>query len=285
MYVTAHGILTDQAGKVLLHRINPTTAGIVSCPLEAGKLPGVALTLAFRESTGLIIQPVRLTGLYHRREKVTGHLSLVYRCIVRGGELASPDGSPIAGFFDLRDLPPGTTAESRRFLTDACQHTGGPPVLNSLDEGVAGLWRRLVMSPPARDTNQDDWSITSCLVLVDENERVTWVPAQPEASYQLPTVTANPAEAPWAAVEQFREEISKKDYAPVELRKLQIAPERPTMKLVFYSRVVETKPYADTEFLALRDIDPNDNRFITSDLALAREVIGLTGPVVETIES
>jgi hypothetical protein len=283
MYVTAHGILTDQTGKVLLQRINPTTAGIVSCPLEAGKLPGVALTQAFRESTGLIIQPVRLTGLYHRREKVTGHLSLVYRCIMRGGELASQDGAPIAGFFDLRDLPPGTTAESRRFLTDACQHTGGPPALNNLVGGLAGLWHRLVKSPPATDAKQDDWSITSCLVLVDKNERVAWVPAG--ALYQLPTVTANPAEAPWAAMEQFREEISKKDYTPIELRKIRITPERPAMKLVFYSQIVEKMPYSETEFLALRDIDPNDNRFATSDLILAGEVIGLTGPVIERLDS
>ena len=57
------GILTDYEGRVLLRKGDKNTLIPIYRSLEAGELPTATLDRAFREDTGLIIMPVRLTGV------------------------------------------------------------------------------------------------------------------------------------------------------------------------------------------------------------------------------
>lgn len=86
--VSVSGVISDHDGRALLvqrrdnHRWEPP-GGV----LELGESIQGGLRREVREETGLIVEPVVLTGVYKNMTRAI--VALVFRCIVSGGELAT----------------------------------------------------------------------------------------------------------------------------------------------------------------------------------------------------
>jgi len=234
MRVTAAGFLTDHKSRVLLQQIDAATLMPIRCSLEPGVLPADTLARAFREQTGLYVMPVRLTGLYYdgRNDEV----SFCFRCTMRGGDLAIPEGQPPAGFFDGQPLPRGLAAAYRWPADDALHHEGGPACLLSIEESWGArlgrrLSRRTRAAPPALE-----WAVTVAVVAsvaVGFGGAVAWVRARPDEPWRLPAGRVAPGEAPWQTLRRLLSPLLRWYEGSEDLSGVYLAAGRPALTLVF----------------------------------------------------
>jgi hypothetical protein len=275
MYISVHGILIDQAGKVLFYQTGPTTVGIVSCPAEPGILPAEALAQAFRASTGLIVYPVRITGLYHSQEKESSRLSLVYRCIRRGGAVSETESGPVAGFFDPNSLPPGIDAETSRYLEHALGHEGGPPNMESLGPGLWERWGRYFGKQPNLRSGGPDWSATVCLLLDAGGGEVVWRRSKEGDKWQLPSAVVDMNEAPWETAARLGHRFGlSSDATPFNLRMIQIDSGYPSVNLAFSGRLTGQFPRTlDSNKNTLRIPGETGDDFASTDVARVTQTL------------
>jgi hypothetical protein len=282
MYIHVYGILTDQAGRVLLYQTGPNTLGIVGCPAEPGILPAEALTKEFRRSTGLIVLPVRLTGLYFVRDHDPGRLSLVYRCIRRGGEISKVDGGPVAGFFPPNSLPPGLGVEVSRYLEDGLRHDGKAPHAETLSFGLKGRLERIFGSQKSRPAGEPDWSVTVYLLLETGDGKIVWVRTEEGESWRVPSAVVAPNEPPWEIAKNLGRRFGLSGNAtPLELRMIQVKPTHPDVDLFFSSRLTHQLPHRlDSNVNTSRIQSETGDGFAVSDVARAKHIFSTPEAVI-----
>lgn len=224
MRVTLAGFLSDHLGRVLLQRATERSLEPVACPLEPGQEPAKTLADAFRAATGLFVLPVRLVGVYDAGGDA---LTLSYRCALRGGELAPPDGQPPAGFFETQPPPRGLSGAHARQLDDALHHAGGP----AMTARLAGprWWRR---ARPAAEGDAVEWTIGVRLLLADAHGRVAWTKFGGDALWRLPLSAARAGQAPWEAAVSYQSALSL-GHSPLALRRIVLSAAGPSVAFVF----------------------------------------------------
>ena len=227
MRITIVGFLTDHKSRVLLRQTIATSLAPISHSLAIGQLPTDTLVNAFRADTGLIVMPVRLVGVYHSQDAGNG-LSLTYRCIQRGGALATPHGGPTAGYFDSTPPPNGLGDHHRRQLADAVQHAGGPPRLAEQTTTLGARLRRRVGRRAATDAGPE-WAATARLVVVGEGG-VHWV-RDAAGRWRLPGAPVAAGDTPWAAARRVCPGAAAGD--ALALRLIQMAGASPALSFVF----------------------------------------------------
>jgi len=214
MQVATNGIVTNEYNQVLLIRRNDTrTMAPPGGSVDEGELPIDNVTREVREETGLIVMPVRLVGLYFWDTKSRGMLTFVFRCIQRGGELATSEESPVVGFYPASPLPNPMIDFHRKRLESAFKHLGGPPVWGTHETS----WRlrlgrlfvfnvvyrylnlkRFVLRQP-RYQPPTVWQVHAYGVCQNDQGQVLWVKRQGEELWGLPHGRSDDQqlEAPW----------------------------------------------------------------------------------------
>ncbi len=193
-------------------------------PLETGRRPGDALAHLVRTQTGLVVWPVRLTGLYYR----VGALTFCWRCTMRGGDLPPPEGQPPAGFFDTTPLPAGLPSPWRRRVDEALHHPGGPPVLRAETDPAARFGRLLGRAP----AGARPWEVAVAVWAEIEPGHGLWRRGA-AGLLGLPRATVT-AEAPWTTAERLLRALAPgAQWAEPRLALTQVAGDRPAMTLVF----------------------------------------------------
>lgn len=226
MKIIISGILTDFKGRIFLQQDSPTSLAVLHHRLAVGTTPVDVLDQAFRQETGLIVMPVRVTGLFYDAGVPGGELTFCFRCTMRGGELAVPDGGLPAGFFDCPPLPEGLSSKFRQQVENGLHHSGGPPTLETTASNVgrrlAGLFGR---GKPA--DNGESWRAAVRLVDEPAGNGVDFAIANPdEESTSTPIADGEP---PWVAARR----LAGAGHQAVELRRVEIEADRPILILDF----------------------------------------------------
>lgn len=203
MQLEAKGILIDHTSKVLLAQ--PAAAqGLVipGAPLEAGVLPDTSLASAFRDGTGLVVLPVRLTSLAFNRQDKIDTLSLYFRCIMRGGNLEAAAPYAQAGFFDPQPLPRALSISERVQIEGALRHPGGVPYWSRSPRNAAsvllGLFERQQDTPGG-----SEWTAHARLVARDAAGSVLMTTGDGPSAGRLPDMPVAPGDAPWETADHL----------------------------------------------------------------------------------
>lgn len=226
MKITISGILTDFKGRIFLQQDSPTSLAVLHHRLAVGTTPVDVLDQAFRQETGLIIMPVRMTGVFYDGSVPGGELIFCFRCTMRGGELAVPDGGLPAGFFDCPPLPEGLSSKFRQQVENGLHHPGGPPTLETVASSVgrrlAGLFGR---GKPADDS--EPWRVAVRLTDQPVGNGVEF--ALDNEDEMHPATPVAGGEPPWAAARR----LAGAGHQAVELRRVEIGADRPILILDF----------------------------------------------------
>lgn len=229
MQLTVNGFLTDYQSRVLLQKADEQSLAPVGRAIATGILPAQTLARAFREETGLIVMPVRLTGLYYSG-RGDGRLVFCFRCTMRGGDLVVPDGQPAAGFFDCTPLPAGLSTSHRQQLDEALHHAGGPPSMAQEATGI-GAWLGRLVGRAERASESIHWDVSVQNSDATEEAMVEWslVDSLPEQATLVES-----GEAPWETAERpLGASRPKADKPLVRLVRVEVASGRSAMTLVF----------------------------------------------------
>lgn len=125
--VSVSGVLTDQHGRALLvqrrdnHHWEPP-GGV----LELGESIQDGLRREVREETGLIVEPVALTGVYKNMARAI--VALVFRCTVTGGELAINAEAAAFHWATLAEVPELAAEAYAVRIIDALADEPGPVI-------------------------------------------------------------------------------------------------------------------------------------------------------------
>lgn len=217
MIISATGIVVDHYGDVLLIQRNDTrTLAPPGGAADIGELPPETAVREVREETGLIVMAVRLVGLYYLPFQPRPFLTLVFRCIMRGGEIQTSEESPQAGFFKTNPLPKTMLAMHAQRVQRSIRHEGGPPywgtnplstrmrlgnlLLNHLIYPWLHFRRRRaglpVYEPPP------SWQTQAYTILRNEKGDVLWLKDQESHVWRLPGGAAAHEEPPWTTAER-----------------------------------------------------------------------------------
>jgi ADP-ribose pyrophosphatase YjhB (NUDIX family) len=113
----ASAIVVDEAGRIALHRRTDNDLwALPSGTMEIGESIGQTAVREVREEIGLVVEPVRLVGVYSDPEHVFAYddgevrqeFNVCIACRVVGGELAAGDEAREVGWFtpeEIDDLP------------------------------------------------------------------------------------------------------------------------------------------------------------------------------------
>ncbi len=222
MQFVVYGLLTDYQNRILLQKVTDESLAPVGRAVEPGTLPAETLARAFREETGLIVLPVRTTGVYYSG-RGDGRLVLFFRCTMRGGDLRVPDGSSPAGFFDSAILPKGLSAAHRQQIDDALHHAGGPPWLGR-EAGGVGAWLGRLMGRSEAAAGGPAWDVAVRLGAAGESDEVAMAVVDGNGD----ATRVMPGDAPWEAAARLAGTARN-----VRLIGVEIAATRPSLTLVF----------------------------------------------------
>ena len=261
------GVLSDYKGRVLLQQSDNRTLIPIHRRLEPGVLPADTLARAFREDTTLTVLPVRLTGLHYRAEPAGGELAFYFRCIMRGGDLAPPDGRPPAGFFDSAPLPRALSSRFHGPLAATLNHAGGPPLLTREERGLGQRLSRLLGNRPA--AGGDDWAITITVIARRPDGQIVWTRHEPNGMWHLPTAAPAPGEAPWAAAERLGRQAGLAGGAAtlsaVEMAANQPAANQPAATLLFTMLLGEAARLSPPQQYQMIDVTSSEAADISQD--------------------
>lgn len=229
MQLTVNGILTDHRNRILLQKAGEQSLASVGRAVETGILPADTLARAFREETGLIVMPIRLTGLYYSG-RGPGRLIFCFRCTMRGGDLDVPDGQAPAGFFDYTPLPGGLSPSHKQQLNGALHHAGGPPLMEQEAAGI-GAWLGRLVGRADLPPESTHWDVTVQNSEATDKAMLEWslVDTLPEQATPVES-----GEAPWETAARLlgatRPTAGK---SLVRLARVEVATGRPAMTLLF----------------------------------------------------
>ncbi|NHZ72695.1 MAG: NUDIX domain-containing protein [Aquificales bacterium] len=222
MKLGSNGIVINELGEILLiQRDDTRTFAPPGGGIEAGELPPDNAAREVREETGLIVHPVRLVGLYFMPWGKTGLLNFTFRCIQRGGELATSEESLQVGFYPIHKLPSPMVNFHRQRLKQSFSHDGGPPLWQIRRTGWGTRlgrlllmqvvyrwkdWQRKRRGEPAF-VPAPEWKIGAFTVIQNENDEVLWVKRTDYDAWNLPGGGGLQNEPPWeTAVRETLEE-------------------------------------------------------------------------------
>lgn len=282
MHVTVAGFLMDHKSRVLLQRLDSNTLAPIRRGLEPNEAPEATLARAFREETGLIVLPVRPTGVYE--SDFGRQMTICYRCTLRGGDLKTPEGSPAAGFFDTYPLPRGLNAADRRLLDDALHHAGGPVRLAQLPATGSRLSRLLGRREAAAPGTE--WGAEVMLVLHDGEGQIV-CERHPGGIWRPLGDVVYWDEAMWEAAARLQARaLPSAEQAAAELRLVQISTAHRSIDFVFVAPPYPQAAFArlasgwDTWPLDRLELDQLDDDDVTRDASLARDALAAAGTVV-----
>lgn len=225
------GVLTDYEGRVLLKQSGKYSLIPVHRPLEPGVLPATTLDRAFREDTGLIIMPVRLTGVYYDAGMPGGKLAFCFRCIMRGGDLRiPPEGSP-AGFFDCPPLPESLARNYRRQVDTALHHGGGAPEMEQ--SGDTGLRLGRLLGRREDATPSIDWEVTIGIESSETDKDAEWAVGEPDRLSSSMTLSSDPGQPPWITAARYLEAHDSGMATGARLLRVELTADRPALRMVF----------------------------------------------------
>lgn len=216
-----NGIVTNAQGEVLLiQRDDTRTFAPPGGSMEAGELPTDNVVREVKEETGLIVLPVRLVGLYFMDWGGSATLDFCFRCIQRGGELATSTEALQVGFCPANKLPSPMLHLHRKRLEQGFSHNGGPPFWGSEKQGAGmklgrfalnGLyrwrdWQRKRRGEPVHAL-APVWKTGAVAVIGNGLGEVLWLKRDDVDFWILPGGGSKEKEAPWeTAVRQTNEQ-------------------------------------------------------------------------------
>lgn len=206
MVINAYGVLSDHLNRILLQKVaKSNTLTPPGYELTPDELPVAGLAAAFREATGLIVLPLRLTGLYFRAGEFDS-LQLFFRCLLRGGTLVIPEGWSEAGFFDSRPLPQPMLPIYQQAVSQTLYHAGGRPHWEQQPISFSTRLRDWFGGEPSAQS-ATSWQASATVIIQNSNGQVLWV-RRPETEYwELPTAKRKQREAPWKTGHRVLQDI------------------------------------------------------------------------------
>lgn len=261
MKIATNGIVINESGQVLLiQRDDSRTFAPPGGSVDVGELPTDNVAREVREETGLIVMPVRLVGVYFAPVKPEGMLNFVFRCIQRGGEIATSEESPQVDFFWPKPLPQPMLALHRERLERGLTHAGGPPYWGShrstLRLRLVSAWLKWVVYPRMNRQRKQagepayvpppQWQVTAVSIIHNDNGDVLW--HKNGESWQLPGGVGHTIEAPWeTAVRHARQQINQ-TIQLTNLSGITIHPQKPRLILAFTADKLKTAVAHSTWF-------------------------------------
>jgi ADP-ribose pyrophosphatase YjhB (NUDIX family) len=264
MKIATNGIIINESGQVLLiQRDDSRTFAPPGGSVDVGELPTDNIAREVREETGLIVMPVRLVGVYFAPAKPEGMLNFVFRCIQRGGEIATSEESPQVDFFWPKPLPQPMLALHRERLEHGLTHAGGPPYWGihrqTLRFRLMSSWLKWVVYPRMNRKQEQmggpsfvpppQWQVTAVTIIQNENGEILWL--KNGNSWHLPGGASQRLEAPWAtAVRHTRQQINQATQL-TNLTSVTVHPERPQLTMAFTAQAGQTTTSATDAASAL----------------------------------
>jgi 8-oxo-dGTP diphosphatase len=212
MIISATGIVVDHYGDVLLiQRDDTRTLAPPGGAADIGELPPDTVAREVREETGLKVMAVRLVGLYYLPLRPQNFFALVFRCIMRGGEIKTSEESPRVGFFKTNPLPSPMLDIHAQRIQRSIDHKGGPPYWgtdklstrlrlgNLLMNGVIYPWlhfRRKRAGLPAYEP-PPSWQANANVILRNSQGEILWTRDRESGIWTLPGGTCIAEEPPW----------------------------------------------------------------------------------------
>lgn len=257
MFIGTNGIVINENGRVLLIRRDDTrTFAPPGGGIEMGELPPENIVREVNEETGLIVTPVRLVGLHFWRGKPDGYLNFTFRCLQRGGDLATSPESPQVGFFDTHPLPSPMAAFHRKRVELALSHLGGAIHMSTHEDTLGlrvgrfllsqvvyrykGLQRRLRGMP--RYQPPPSWEVEALVVARNPAGEVLWLKRPDSTCWQLPGGMREGIEAPWETAARYIMAQTGQAVHLSDLAGVYVEPGRPLMRLLFTADWPEGRP-------------------------------------------
>ncbi len=117
--VGTFAIIFDEQGRVLLsHRRDLDLWNLPGGQVESGESPWDGVVRETKEETGLTVEVVRLTGVYHKPEQ-DNHLVFSFICKVVGGALELTAEASHHEYFALQDIPKNSSSKQIERIYDA----------------------------------------------------------------------------------------------------------------------------------------------------------------------
>lgn len=223
MRIAASGIVVNQFGQVLLiQRDDTLTWAPPGGALDAGELPPDGAAREVEEETGLKVEPARLVEMHHwPTAAADGFLGFTFRCLMKGGELATSAESLRVGYCSTDPLPRPMFQVHRERIEQALAHTGGPVQWSKIEESwplrlgrllvtkgvypLKNVWRRLRGRP--RYQPPPDWKVGAFTIIRNDAGEALWVKRTDQDMWNLPGGGSAPRESPWeTAVRETYEE-------------------------------------------------------------------------------
>ncbi|MCP4423193.1 MAG: NUDIX hydrolase [Chloroflexi bacterium] len=255
MKIGTNGIVINESGQVLLiERDDSRTFAPPGGSMEAGELPADNIVREVREETGLIVMPVRLVGVYFWQMKPEGMLNFVFRCIQRGGAIATSEESLQVDYFWPRTLPKPMLKLHQERLKHGLNHQGGPVHWAThrmpLKLRLMSLWLGLVVYPRMnrqrkRDGKPDfvpapQWQVTAVSLIRNKEDQILWL--KDGDKYRLPGGENKPIEAPWETAVRLAKKQTGQSIQLANLSGVYIHPEKPAITVVFLANFPEKSP-------------------------------------------
>ncbi len=262
MIISASGVVVDHYGDVLLIQRNDTwTLAPPGGAADIGELPPETATREVREETGLIVTPVRLVGLYYLPTKPDSFLALVFRCIMRGGNIETSEESPHVGFFKTNPLPQRMLKIHTERIGRSMKHQGGAPywgtdqlstgmrlgkmLLNRMIYPWLNFRRRRAGLP--MHSSPPTWQTEARVVLPNDQNDILWIKRQNSNRWILPGGTAAEEEPPWETAVRL---INGKQENLSGLSGVYPAPDNPLMTFSFRGRLTGEPRSKSTDQIA-----------------------------------
>lgn len=222
MRLGTFAIVTNELGEVLLiQRDDTRTFTAPGGGIEFGELPTDNIVREVEEETGLKVMPIRLVGLFWLKWGHTSWLNFSFRCIQRGGKLASSPESLQVGFYPIQQLPTPMPDLNRQRIESGFYHRGGAPVWRVdeqtlllklgrliLEQGIYRWknWQRKRRGEPDY-VAPPEFKVGAFTVIRNEKGEVLWVKRSDVDFWNLPGGGGLNNEPPWeTAVRETIEE-------------------------------------------------------------------------------
>ena len=274
MRIGVIGIHTSQNGEILLIQRNDTrTFAPPGGTLDVGELPTEGVAREVREETGLIVLPVRLVSLHYWEFAPYKHLSFVFRCLLRGGDVTPSKESPHVGFYKTQKLPKPMDALSQERIQIATTHSGGPVVIREqkvdtvIKIGTFFLrkivypyydWRRSRRGEAAY-IEPTSWEVSVFVVVQNESGDALLCQAD---GWRLPGGIAKDDVPPWETAVSLTKTQTNHQIQIENLKSVYITKDVAKMTLIFTA----STSHADGHWINSNDlpkrIDPRHQTFI-----------------------
>ncbi len=257
MIVGATGIVIDHYGDVLLiQRDDTRTFAPPGGAAEIGELPAETVAREVKEETGLIVQPVRLVGLYYFPASPKNYLLFYFRCIMRGGEIKKSNESLQVGFFKTHPLPKPMLDIHKDRINNSLAHRDQQPILRTQEYTwhmrLGKMFLNLVVYPWLHFRRRQkgiepyqappDWLVTNYLIIKNKDGKILWTRPVSGQDWSLPNIESKKNEAPWKTAAQLVTNANAIGFKLSGLAGIYPAKNSPEMALTFGASIVSGQP-------------------------------------------